>query len=81
MVGAAMWTALIAKDNELHAVKVANKGNLGITVTPGPTLCGCSLFFQLRNDADVMLDLVWVSFALMTLSVAPYVISGCTYRK
>lgn len=38
MIGAAIWTAVIAKDGWLKMVKVENGASLGITVTAGPTL-------------------------------------------
>jgi len=64
LIGAAIWTAVIAKDDWLKIVKVEHGDSLGIFVNPGPTLY-----------------LTWVSFALMTLSVLPYVISCCTFRR
>ncbi|CAK9784599.1 hypothetical protein CC85DRAFT_282973 [Cutaneotrichosporon oleaginosum] len=64
MIGAAIWTSIIAKNAWLTIVKVQGGVKLGILVTPGPALY-----------------LSWVSFVLVTLSVAPYVISCCTYRK
>ncbi|WRT67939.1 uncharacterized protein IL334_004913 [Kwoniella shivajii] len=64
MIGAALWTAVIAKDNFVNIVKVKNGNSLGIIVHAGPSLY-----------------LVWVAFALVTLSCAPYVIACCTYRK
>lgn len=64
MIGAAIWTSIIAKDSWLKIVKVEGGVKLGIIVTAGPGLY-----------------LAWVSFVLVTLSVAPYVISCCTYRK
>ncbi|BEI81492.1 hypothetical protein CcaverHIS002_0206520 [Cutaneotrichosporon cavernicola] len=64
MIGAAIWTSIIAKNAWLSIVKVQGGVKLGIVVTPGPALY-----------------LTWVSFVLVTISVAPYVISCCTYRK
>ncbi|WVQ85068.1 hypothetical protein IAT38_007232 [Cryptococcus sp. DSM 104549] len=64
MIGAALWTAVIAKDAWLKIVKVQYGYKLGIYVTAGPSLY-----------------LVWVAFALTTLSCLPYVIACCTYRK
>ncbi|WVR06483.1 hypothetical protein IAU60_003514 [Kwoniella sp. DSM 27419] len=65
MVGAALWTALIAKDNFVNIVKVkGGKVALGISVNAGPSLY-----------------LTWVAFAFVTLSCFPYVIACCTYRK
>jgi hypothetical protein len=37
--GAAMWTALIAKDSWISGVKVQGNVNMGIRVTAGPSLC------------------------------------------
>lgn len=39
MVGAAIWTSIIAKDAALKVVKVEGKVALGIFVTGGPSLC------------------------------------------
>lgn len=64
MIGAAIWTSIIAKDSWLKIVKVEGGTKLGITVTPGPTLY-----------------LTWVAFVMVTISVFPYVISCCTFRK
>jgi hypothetical protein len=64
MVGAAIWTSIVAKDSWLKIVKVEGGTKLGILVTAGPGLY-----------------LTWVSFVLVSLSVAPYVISCCTFRK
>ncbi|GFZ44993.1 hypothetical protein JCM24511_02719 [Saitozyma sp. JCM 24511] len=64
LLGATLWTALIAKDAAVNSLIVASKYNAGMDVTAGPALY-----------------LTWVSFALMTLSVFPYVVSCCTYRK
>jgi len=64
MVGAALWTALIAKDDWLKIVQVEHGADLGIYTTAGPTLY-----------------LTWVAFALITLSISPYVIACCTFRS
>lgn len=64
MIGAAIWTAVIAKDSFVESVKVQGGTSLGIQVNAGGTLY-----------------LTWVSFALMTLAVIPYVIACCTYRS
>ncbi|TXT16009.1 hypothetical protein VHUM_00512 [Vanrija humicola] len=65
MIGAAIWTSVIAKDSGvLKKVKVTNGQPLGIYVNAGPSLY-----------------LTWVAFAFIALSVFPYVISCCTYRK
>ncbi|AAW47100.2 hypothetical protein CNN01480 [Cryptococcus deneoformans JEC21] len=64
MLGAALWTAVIAKDAWLGNVKVQHGYKLGIYVTAGPSIY-----------------LVWVAFALTSLSCLPYVIACCTYRK
>jgi hypothetical protein len=37
--GAALWTALIAKDARLNIVKVQYGANLGVIITAGPSLC------------------------------------------
>lgn len=64
MIGAAIWTAVIAKSGWLKIVKVQGGNSLGIQINPGATLY-----------------LTWVSFALMTLAVVPYVVACCTYRS
>jgi len=64
MIGAAIWTAVIAKTSFVESVKVQGGTSLGIQVNAGGTLY-----------------LTWVSFALMTLAVIPYVIACCTYRS
>ncbi|WWC88550.1 uncharacterized protein L201_003461 [Kwoniella dendrophila CBS 6074] len=38
MIGAALWTAVIAKDNSVNIVKVQSKASLGIIVSAGPSL-------------------------------------------
>lgn len=64
MVGAAIWTSIIAKDAWLKAVQVQGNVALGVLVNPGSALY-----------------LTWVSFVFVALSVVPYVISCCTFRK
>ncbi|WVO18075.1 hypothetical protein L204_105774 [Cryptococcus depauperatus] len=64
MLGAALWTVIIAKDAWLKVVNVQHGYKLGIYVNAGPSLY-----------------LVWVAFALTSLSCFPYVIACCTYRK
>ncbi|EIW67660.1 claudin family protein [Tremella mesenterica] len=64
MIGAAMWTSLIAKDAWLKIVKVKGGTLLGIYTTGGASLY-----------------LTWVAFVLMTLSVIPYVVACCTFRR
>ncbi|KAK4685132.1 hypothetical protein P7C73_g5031, partial [Tremellales sp. Uapishka_1] len=64
MIGAAMWTSIIAKDAFINIVKVQYGYNLGIDVYAGPALY-----------------LTWVAFAMIALSILPYVIACCTFRK
>ncbi|KAL7420752.1 hypothetical protein Q5752_004704 [Cryptotrichosporon argae] len=64
LIGAAIWTSIIAKDAWLKQVKVEYGYALGIYITAGGSLY-----------------LTWVAFALVTLSIAPYVISCCTFRR
>ncbi|OWZ66583.1 hypothetical protein AYX15_02212 [Cryptococcus neoformans] len=64
MLGAALWTAVIAKDAWVNNVRITHGYRLGIYVTAGPSIY-----------------LVWVAFALTSLSCLPYVIACCTYRK
>ena len=45
--GAALWTAVIAKDAWLKNVKVQHGDALGIYVTPGPALCTSGVFVKL----------------------------------
>jgi hypothetical protein len=76
--GAAIWTAVIAKDSFVESVKVQGGTPLGIQVNAGGTLCES---FQWSRVLGLIVDLTWVSFALMTLAVIPYVIACCTYRS
>lgn len=64
LIGAACWTAIIAKDSIVNSILAAGKFPLGWIVSAGPSLY-----------------MTWVAFALMTLSVLPYMISCCTFRR
>lgn len=64
LIGAAIWTSLIAKDNFINKVHVSGGKSLGITLTAGPGLY-----------------MTWVAMAFSALSIAPYIISCCTYRR
>lgn len=82
MIGAAIWTSVIAKDSGiLKKVKVTNGQPLGIYVNAGPSLCEWPRRLSRLRPCANPADLTWVAFAFIALSVFPYVISCCTYRK
>ena len=79
--GAAMWSALIAKDSWLKIVHVEYGNELGIFTTAGASLCRPTLLTLKGHKLTEVVDLTWVAFVLVTLSVLPYVVACCTFRR
>jgi len=85
--GAAIWTAIIKQDEFINKVQVEGKKPLGIVVSAGPALCESFATPSPAPDRTYRLwlrlksDLTWVAFAFSLLSIVPYLVSCCTYRR